>query len=101
MKDRSDVKHDEILWDLGFGLASVGFVVTWAQPTLLPRLGWTGPIASLPFALLAMWSQWRKRELANPEPAPGRSATRHRGANTRRRFWLSSAPWSRYQPPST
>jgi hypothetical protein len=68
MKDKKE-KEMRNLWTLGMSLASAGFVITWAQPFLLPGVMPFGPIASVPLALVALWLR-HKRELAQREPAP-------------------------------
>ncbi len=74
MNGKNDLKRNKILHTVGLGVASAGFVLTWA----LPGLGAAGPIASLPFALLALWLQQRRSQLAH-EPAPSeRRATSFR-----------------------
>jgi hypothetical protein len=81
MKDK-ELKRIDNLWTLGMSVASAGFVITWAQPFLLPGPVPFGPVASLPFALLALWLQRRKRELSQHEPAPSTNpVTPPRGRN--------------------
>jgi choline-glycine betaine transporter len=72
MKEKRNSRRTRTLWGIAFGVATTGFLVTWGYPALAPA----GPIASLPFAVLALWLQRRLVELSKPQPAPSqRTAT--------------------------
>jgi choline-glycine betaine transporter len=68
MKEKSNSRRTMTLWGIAFGVATTGFLVTWGYPALAP----VGPIASLPFAVLALWLQRRLVEASKREPAPSR-----------------------------